>query len=36
MVAGIERELPKFRLPGAVRSEVLFLARPSAKHPPSP
>ncbi len=36
MVPGIERELPKFRLPGAVRSEVLFLARQSAKHSPSP
>lgn len=26
-LAGIEAELPKFRLPGAVRKEVLFLAR---------
>jgi tetratricopeptide (TPR) repeat protein len=29
-LAGIEAELPKFQLPGAVRKEVLFLARPSA------
>ncbi|MEZ5388111.1 MAG: hypothetical protein R3F13_21600, partial [Prosthecobacter sp.] len=36
MVADIERELPKFRLPGAVRKEVLFLARQSAQSTPQP
>ena len=36
MVAGIERELPKFRLPGAARNEVLFLARQSSQPTPQP
>lgn len=38
-LSGIESELPKFRLPGAVRKEVFFLARqagsPASTTPPS-
>jgi tetratricopeptide (TPR) repeat protein len=33
---GIEAELPKFQLPGAVRKEVLFLARQAAKNTSQP
>jgi tetratricopeptide (TPR) repeat protein len=32
-LAGIEQELAKFRLPGAVRKEVLFLTRQTASSP---
>jgi len=36
MLADIERELPKFRLPGAARKEALFLVRQSTQPPPQP
>ncbi|MFO1485041.1 MAG: hypothetical protein U1F71_16900 [Verrucomicrobiaceae bacterium] len=35
-LAGLEGELGKFRLPGAVRKEVLFLARPAVSQPAQP
>lgn len=33
---GIAAELPKFHLPGAVRQEILFLARQTTAHTPQP
>lgn len=35
-LAGLEKELPKFRLPGGVRQEILFLNRMAATPRPKP